>query len=572
MTSRLLMNAIAFGITTWISFLSTTGFAIQSKSLDLKGLYPPCGQIGTNVDVVLRSEPSNWPLNTWIDREGLIVTCQEQKGHLQFQVSAQAIPGTYWLRFYNEQGASTLLPFYVDSCPQQSETEPNNRPDNGNELSLPMAMYGRLDKRGDVDSFRVKLKSEQRLNVVVFARRPFGSPMDAVMQICDADGRVLDQNDDERGIDPQLLFKAPHEGTYLVRLYAFPETANSTIAFSGDVSFVYRLELSIGERFELSQLADQQQSARDSLLFEVHETRRSFTIFNKNQMGSAEVETRQFDQTIHVPSPHFARAIESPNSSAQGRESPLLERQPFEVLRLFEDTDNSFIQTNDLPAEAWGTIAQNNEWDRFRIALNKDDRIRIVASSRSMLQQLDPVVAVFDSQGNEVIRQDDEDRNERDVDFVFKAPESGVYEIKLGDATARTGRRFTYRLQLLPVRPQFQLSVTQERLLLSTDQKQSIEIGIDRQFGHAEPITVSIAELPHGVTSASVISEMKTEQEKKVTLELTADRSINGQPIRIKGIDDQGRVSYATFDLRQDSRKHSMLWLSSTGVDSTDSK
>ena len=66
---------------------------------------------------------------------------------------------------------------------------------------------------------------------------------DATLQILSPVGFVLAQNDDERGVDPLLAFTAPTAGAYVVRTFAFPPTANSSINFAGGDAFVYRLTL-----------------------------------------------------------------------------------------------------------------------------------------------------------------------------------------------------------------------------------------------------------------------------------------------------------------------------------------
>ena len=68
-----------------------------------------------------------------------------------------------------------------------------------------------------------------------------GSPMDAVLQVASHDGFVLAENNDTHGLDPRVVLTAPVDGTYIVRLYAFPAVADSSIQFSGAETYIYRL-------------------------------------------------------------------------------------------------------------------------------------------------------------------------------------------------------------------------------------------------------------------------------------------------------------------------------------------
>ena len=45
---------------------------------------------------------------------------------------------------------------------------------------------------------------------------------------------------------PLLTFTAPREGSYLVRVFCFPEKPNSSIRFAGGADYVYRLTLTAG--------------------------------------------------------------------------------------------------------------------------------------------------------------------------------------------------------------------------------------------------------------------------------------------------------------------------------------
>ena len=70
--------------------------------------------------------------------------------------------------------------------------------------------------------------------------------MDAVLQLVDVRGNVILQSDDVRGIDPQLVYDAGEDAELIVRLFAFPETPNSTIGYAGAASFVYLLRVTTG--------------------------------------------------------------------------------------------------------------------------------------------------------------------------------------------------------------------------------------------------------------------------------------------------------------------------------------
>src|SRR5262249_17061783 len=166
---------------------------------------------------------------------------------LTVTVARDAPAGLHWVRIYDDDGASALRPFVVGLLPEIVEVEPNDAIESPHLVNTPSAtVNGRLARTGDVDGFAVNLSRGQLLVASVDAARHLGSPMDAVLQVVTTDGFVLAQNDDDIGKDPRIIFEAPITGSYIVRLFAFPATPDSSIRFAGGSAFVYRLTLTTG--------------------------------------------------------------------------------------------------------------------------------------------------------------------------------------------------------------------------------------------------------------------------------------------------------------------------------------
>jgi hypothetical protein len=54
---------------------------------------------------------------------------------------------------------------------------------------------------------------------------------------------VLEENNDNHGLDPQIVFAAPKDGIYVLRVFAFPSVPDASIRFAGGDTYVYRLTL-----------------------------------------------------------------------------------------------------------------------------------------------------------------------------------------------------------------------------------------------------------------------------------------------------------------------------------------
>ncbi len=105
----------------------------------------------------------------------------------------------------------------VVDTPSIVEVEPNDqsRPQT---LALPMAVSGRIDPPGDVDTFAFPAKKGEPL-VFTVESRSLGQPLDAVLRIGDGSGStIVEVNDARKDFDPEVRFNPPADGTYRVSI------------------------------------------------------------------------------------------------------------------------------------------------------------------------------------------------------------------------------------------------------------------------------------------------------------------------------------------------------------------
>jgi hypothetical protein len=218
----------------------------QAAPPNVTYLYPAGARQGDSVSVTAGGTFERWPVSVWVGGTGVEAKAGKDKGSLTVTVAPDAAPGLRWLRLFDEQGASPIRPFIVGTLPEINEREPNDDPKKPQELTAVPVVNGRLERPGDVDIFALRLQKGQTLVASLEANRTLGSPMDGILQVLSADGFVLEQNNDEHGLDPQVIFTAPADGSYLVRLFAFPAVPNSAIRLAGAEDYVYRLTLTTG--------------------------------------------------------------------------------------------------------------------------------------------------------------------------------------------------------------------------------------------------------------------------------------------------------------------------------------
>jgi len=150
-------------------------------------------------------------------------------------------PGVYPLSVRGAEWASNAVPFAVDTLPEGPEREPNNQLAGAQPITLPLIVNGRIDGPGDRDVFRFEGLGGEDIVAEVYARR-LNSPLDSMLKLTDAAGKVLASNDDyeDKGsglnthhADSRLCARLPADGTYYLHL--------ADVQRQGGEEYAYRL-------------------------------------------------------------------------------------------------------------------------------------------------------------------------------------------------------------------------------------------------------------------------------------------------------------------------------------------
>jgi len=154
-------------------------------------------------------------------------------------------PGIMPVSVWKNKRTSNTVPFALDTLPESLESEPNSAPRGAQKIKLPLIVNGRIGRVGDVDVFSFTGRAGDQVVAEVHARR-LDSPLDSLLKLTDAKGKLLAVNDDheDKGAgltthqaDSRLTVKLPADGTYLVHL---SDTQNK-----GGSAHAYRLRVSL---------------------------------------------------------------------------------------------------------------------------------------------------------------------------------------------------------------------------------------------------------------------------------------------------------------------------------------
>ncbi len=494
---------------------------------NVTALFPAGCQIGQSVEVTAQGSLGEKP-QTWLSREGLKIEFAETGNKFKVTTAENAAPGLCWIRVFNAEGASPLRSFVIGTLAEVAEKEPNNSAKEAQKIeSSQVVVNGVLDKGGDVDTFAVSLKAGQTLVASLMAKGTLGSPMDGVLQVLGPRGFVLEHNDDDHSLDPQIVFTAPADGEYGVRVFAFPETANSSIAFAGGANYIYRLTLTTGAFVDHTKPMSVGRGEGVSPP-------------SSKPDGGETPPPRLRLHGWNLP-PELA---EVPADASKGsyivRHTLLgntltlpVEPHP-SVVELTERTPEP--QEIAVPSSMTGVIDKPDEVDFFRVKLAAKQAIVIRTDARSAGSPLDPLLRILKADGSQLQEVDDGSKGDFDPDANFTAPAEGEYRVAITDRFGLGGPRFFYRLTVLPSQPDFELKVAADSFALAPDKPLEIPVTVDRLRGFAQDIEMVVSDLPDKVTCEPIVSAKSGDSAKSVKLMLKAEAGVTfSGPIRIRG-------------------------------------
>ncbi len=475
----------------WLFLLTLDHPCLAGEPPAIERIVPTGSQRGTTIDVKLVGKPGDGDLRVINEDNSIAFTPNEKKDAASVAISEAARPGIHWLRFCNADGATQLKPFIVGLIPEVAESEPNGKLSEANAVSPPsITVNGVLEKSGDVDIFAVTLTKGQTLVADMLANEVLGAPMDGVLQILNARGTVVAQNDDDTNRDPKIDFSVPDDGTWYVRTFAFPAAPDSSIRFAGGADYVYRLTLTSGPVIEHTEPA----------MCSASDTETSLTLFGSN-IPSATVSIRADQRELAEP---YALPFRIPR---------------IEIPSIVE-SQLAADKTLSIPIAVTGRIASRSA-STFLLTATKGQKLSIGVHAERIDSLLDPVLTVEDSSGKVVKESDDIDGDNHDAEMHITMPVDGQYRFVIRDRFQDFGDRYFFLLRCEETQASFAATMDSTAGTHTPDKPLEIPITIDRKHGFVEPIDVRVEGLPEGVTFECPRSEKDGETSKKVTLKIT---------------------------------------------------
>lgn len=487
--SSLIMKSLQIrfplGIAFAVCLMGTIEVGAEPPSVDY--LFPSGAQVGSTVSVKVGGKFPLWPVSVWSSSPDLKGAAEEGKGEITIEVSTNAPAGPHLIRLYNAEGASTLKSFVVGRFSEIVEKEPNDDALKAQHLSeLPLTINGRLEKRGDADSFSFKLEAGRWLIASVDAYS-LDSPVDPLLHLMDSTGTKLAFNHDGRSLDPFLAFRAEVSGTYVLQISAFAQPPKADIRLTGGSSCVYRLTVTDGPVANYAFPA----GIRRGTVIPVHVAGWNFSTKSQSIVCRAdgtdcEPETDQL--MLSVPIAQNLLRIDVGDLP--------------EIRELEPNDESALSQPIELPCIVNGRISTPGDQDRYSFDAKKGERIRIRIKSHNLGFPLDAVILVTDVNGTELVRSDDSGKIP-DPDLNWKVPEDGRFTVVIEDLLGRGQSDYVYRLEVDHPTADFNAKVLADAVRVEPGKTAELKVNVSRLNGFDGSLVVVLDGLPEGISATA---------------------------------------------------------------------
>jgi hypothetical protein len=387
-------------------------------------------------------------------------------------IAADAPLGDRPWRVWTSQGATPALKFVVGDLPEVVEDEIDGDPVPV-PVQLPVTVNGRIFPREDVDVWSFEARKGQTLCAEVRAAR-IGSPLDAALEVLDAQGHTLAENDDALGADPRLHFTAPADGTYQIRI--------RDVNNKGGQAYVYRLTLTADPYVD--------------------------SIYPLGGRRGSAVKLELSGQGLPAGPAEVTLPADAPKDYAHRLTVGGKLTNPFlldlddlpELLEAEPNDEPGQVKPLELPAVANGRIGRPGDVDYWAVTLRKGEAYEFELRAARLGSPLSGVLTVLDASGKELARAEAAAGPVEPL-IRFTAPADGTYLVRVADLfRSRGGPAFAYRLRLArPPAPDFRLVLVTDALTLPRGGQGSLHVHVDRRGGFAGDIQLSADGLPAGV-------------------------------------------------------------------------
>ena len=443
----------------------------------------------------------------------------------EVKLAAEAAPGPRAWRTWTAQGATPAMKFIVGTLPEVIERELEGEPIPV-EVKPPVTINGRIFPRENVDVWTFAAKAGQEFTCRVEAQS-LGSPLLARLVLVDPRGREIAEANATQRADPQMVFRAAVAGQYRLRIH--------DLNFGGLQNYVYRLTITDGPWINsVYPLGGQRGKTLKLALTGQALPKATVEVPVPADAPDALVLDAKFGN--QNPNPVVLDVSDFPEFLEQEpNNTPAADPKPFTP-----------------PVVLNGRIEQPGDVDFWPLQLRKNETVEITAIAGRLGSAMTPVLTIHGVTNRILQRAETAAGDTADAVLTFKAPEDGVYHVRVAEHFAsRGGPNHAYRLRVGPAAaPDFQLQLGADVLRVlretadgpATETKKprakgkpgQLKVNVVRTGGFTGEIELTVEGLPANVTTtATKIAANKPNADVSFSAEYEA--KIGAQQIRVIG-------------------------------------
>lgn len=541
------------------TFVWTDQVLAQTPVLNV--IFPPSGQIGKTVDVTI----SGSNLEGLQSLQCSIPNCSCEAlevNRFRLTIPNGVMPGQYDLWAVGVHGVSAPRTFVVGNRSEQCEVEPSDSNTDAMLVPINSVINGRIEKPGDVDSFRFQASKGQRVVIECAAER-IDSVLRVVLEVFDASGKRLAVNRGYFGTDPLIDFLVPEDGTYIVKI--------QDLISSGSPEHYYRLDIDTGPRvaFTVPAVIERGKTSRVALygwnLSSTDATVETLPSPSINDFSRIDVDIQASAAAASWPLPIRLGPSQAALSSDAfpfyfpGSHAPVLNGLtdvPVSLDRIDNHSTES-AQIISVPTEISGQLIGGRELDWYAFDAKSGEVFYFEALGQRISSPVDLQISIVDGrarQSNSNAAEDsvvlaqfaDETRNiggafstsHLDPAGRWVCPADGRFLIAIQNKIGglQSDPRRVYRLNVRREEPDFQVVAIPQNGVASSlniprGGRAVLELLALRQRGFDGPIRVSAKDLPSGVECPDVWLGRGVD---RTTLVLSAENISLSGPVDLK--------------------------------------
>jgi hypothetical protein len=446
---------------------------------------------------------------------------------LKITATSDAQPGVREFRLATPNGASTVGQLVVVRDPVIVEEPGNDSRDKAQEIAVPAAVCGAIEKNEDFDFFKFKVDAGQSLTFHVRGQRledkihDLQNHVDPLLVLREANGGLIAMSDNAFFADPFLSHTFAQAGEYLLEV--------RDVRYQGNAFWEYCVEISdrpfVTQVFPMAVRPGQETAV---------------------ELSGWLLPTGVTGTLLSVPVTGVAAETVSgmlgsvPDTGVRWLPLTVGDKQTLPVPVYATELPLHVEATGDNDTVATAVpVTSPVDLDVYSFAAKKGEKFTFEVLARRYQSNLDSYLRITNDKG-QTLREDDDLRQGKLLHADtwiegWEAPADGTFFVEIRDVHLRGGDGFGYVLQLTPTVPTFELQIDTDKTQLTPGTHGVVFVRGVRKHGFTGEIQLHVDGLPPGVTATCGKILSTKYPDGAIVLSTAKDAQLTAANVRIWG-------------------------------------